>query len=237
MGQRSCCCTLGRWSWVELRSVPEELPGGRPRLARVHPWTDLVARAADSLDLRESRGHHGGSAEEEEEKEEAGHRSWRPCEAETLRVLERAEPRIRALAASPEDFLELCRPLQSSPGGTTDSSAQGFGASGDGAAAANAGAAMVPSTWAAALVEQLPALKDTRYRLVPRRLSEEVFWSRYFVAVFRILTEELRAAASGDVPPPPPPPPPLPPASNEAEEEEVAIDPYSEGWCVVDASG
>mmetsp|Transcript_46598 Transcript_46598/g.94063 ORF Transcript_46598/g.94063 Transcript_46598/m.94063 type:complete len:80 (-) Transcript_46598:65-304(-) len=54
---------------------------------------------------------------------------------------------------------------------------------------------MVPLSWAAALLEQLPDLRQTRFRLVPARMSEEVFWARYFGAVFAILAEALDAAA------------------------------------------
>mmetsp|Transcript_100144 Transcript_100144/g.188656 ORF Transcript_100144/g.188656 Transcript_100144/m.188656 type:complete len:178 (-) Transcript_100144:9-542(-) len=103
----------------------------------------------------------------------AGNRdgSWSdPGSDELLFVLEKAEPRIRELTASTDKFLETCH---------CDDAA---------------GAAMVLPTWAAALLEQIPELSETRYRLVPRRLSEEVFWSRYFTAVFSIIIEELEAS-------------------------------------------
>merc|ERR1712151_332819 len=40
--------------------------------------------------------------------------------------------------------------------------------------------------WAGALLEQSPALRKVRFRLVPSRMKEDVFWSRYFAAVRRV---------------------------------------------------
>uniref|UniRef100_A0A7S4RDX4 BSD domain-containing protein n=1 Tax=Alexandrium monilatum TaxID=311494 RepID=A0A7S4RDX4_9DINO len=97
--------------------------------------------------------------------------SWEPPASEVLALLEEVEPRVRALGEGPEEFLGLCPPCD------------------------GAGSAMVPTSWAAALLEQLPDLRRTRFCLVPRRLSEEAFWARYFGAVFAILAEALSAAA------------------------------------------
>mmetsp|Transcript_13532 Transcript_13532/g.32309 ORF Transcript_13532/g.32309 Transcript_13532/m.32309 type:complete len:179 (+) Transcript_13532:43-579(+) len=96
---------------------------------------------------------------------------WEPSESEVLGLLEQVEPQVRALGECPEEFVSLCPPCDS------------------------ACSAMVPPAWAAALLEQLPDLRRTRFRLVPGRLSEEVFWDRYFGAVFAILSEALDAAA------------------------------------------
>ncbi|CAK0894125.1 unnamed protein product [Prorocentrum cordatum] len=142
---------------VELR-CPEEV-GGRARFSRPYPWVDLVARAAHALALRPLAASSGSSPE------------WEPSEDEALQVLERAEPRLRALSEGPGEFLAGCPPRD----GAVD------------------GAAMVTLAWTEALLEQLPDLRQTRYRLVPGRLSEEAFWSRYFGAVFEVLEEELAA--------------------------------------------
>lgn len=37
--------------------------------------------------------------------------------------------------------------------------------------------------WAEALLEWSKELRQLRYRLVPRHLTEEVFWSRYFAGL------------------------------------------------------
>mmetsp|Transcript_177758 Transcript_177758/g.569955 ORF Transcript_177758/g.569955 Transcript_177758/m.569955 type:complete len:123 (-) Transcript_177758:312-680(-) len=107
---------------------------------------------------------------------------WEPTDSEVLCILERAEPNLRALAESPESFMASCP----AAGGSATS------AGGDGGCAA----AMVLPSWAEALLEQLPDLRQNRFQLVPRRLSEEDFWSRYFAAVFAVLAEDL-----GDVAP------------------------------------
>mmetsp|Transcript_4297 Transcript_4297/g.10601 ORF Transcript_4297/g.10601 Transcript_4297/m.10601 type:complete len:188 (+) Transcript_4297:56-619(+) len=45
--------------------------------------------------------------------------------------------------------------------------------------------------WAEALLQWSPSLRRVRFKLVPARLKEEVFWSRYFAGVRRVLQEEL----------------------------------------------
>mmetsp|Transcript_21075 Transcript_21075/g.59243 ORF Transcript_21075/g.59243 Transcript_21075/m.59243 type:complete len:165 (-) Transcript_21075:177-671(-) len=158
MGQQGLSAEAPADVEVELRS-PGEL-GGRARLLRPFPWADLVLRAAQAHALRDP-----------------GSPCCEPSEDEVLRILERAEPRIRSLVESPEDFIACCR----APDDGVDRSA------------------MVPTDWVAALLEQLPALRSTRFRLVPRRLTEDAFWSRFIGAVFGILTEELCAATHGEV--------------------------------------
>lgn len=88
-----------------------------------------------------------------------------------LHILELVEPAIRGIAESRETFLEQC-PAREEPI-----------------------AAMVPPDWAGALLEQQSDLRDTRFRLVPGRLKEEEFWTRYFGTVFDLLTEEIRTSA------------------------------------------
>merc|ERR1712187_536541 len=97
--------------------------------------------------------------------------------------LERVDHLLRALVECPEQFLELCPAFVQAEGDGDNSVDR-----------AKAAAAMVPTDWAGALLEREPALRQVRFRLVPRKISEEVFWARYFGAVFRILEEELRAS-------------------------------------------
>lgn len=81
------------------------------------------------------------------------------------------EPELLQFAESPEAFLQLCPPQT--------------------AEAATFSSAMVPASWAEALLEQQPGLKLTRFRLVPGKVSEDDFWDRYFAAIFRRLEAEL----------------------------------------------
>ena len=55
---------------------------------------------------------------------------------------------------------------------------------------------MVPASWAESLLEKQPGLKQTRFRLVPSKVSEDNFWDRYFAAIFRLLEAELTASRS-----------------------------------------
>eukprot|EP00927_Polykrikos_kofoidii_P035505 TRINITY_DN30060_c0_g1_i1.p1 TRINITY_DN30060_c0_g1~~TRINITY_DN30060_c0_g1_i1.p1 ORF type:complete len:202 (-),score=30.37 TRINITY_DN30060_c0_g1_i1:4-609(-) len=148
---------------VELRS-PEEVVGGRARLSTVFPWTDLVGRAADMMVAERCR--RGNSS----------FTHWAPSAEEAIGVLERAEPRIRALTEVRVEFPQNC-PV------------------GDGPAEWQRYSAMVPVDWAKALLEQMPELRATRHRFVPSRISEEAFWGRYFKAVFTILEVELQDLA------------------------------------------
>eukprot|EP00438_Fugacium_kawagutii_P024450 Skav202123 [mRNA] locus=scaffold1980:207593:207928:+ [translate_table: standard] len=84
------------------------------------------------------------------------------------------EPELLQFAESPEAFLQLCPPTAEFD--STFSSA------------------MVPASWAEALLEQQPGLKLTRFRLVPGKVSEDDFWDRYFAAIFRRLEAELRSS-------------------------------------------
>lgn len=81
------------------------------------------------------------------------------------------EPELLQFAESPEAFLQLCPPQTE--------------------AEATFSSAMVPASWAEALLEQQPGLKLTRFRLVPGKVSEDDFWDRYFAAIFRRLEAEL----------------------------------------------
>nr|ABI14286.1 BSD domain-containing protein [Pfiesteria piscicida] len=45
--------------------------------------------------------------------------------------------------------------------------------------------------WAAALLEWSPTLRQVRYRLVPARLKEEAFWSRYFAGLREAVRREI----------------------------------------------
>lgn len=51
--------------------------------------------------------------------------------------------------------------------------------------------------WAAALLEQIPTLRSTRYRLVPRKLKEGIFWKRYLAAVRRVIQQEFFVEKEG----------------------------------------
>ena len=86
------------------------------------------------------------------------------------------EPQLLQLAESSESFLQLCPEH------------------GEAAEAAEASSALVPASWAESLLEKEPGLKQTRFRLVPSKVSEENFWDRYFAAIFRLLEAELTAS-------------------------------------------
>mmetsp|Transcript_96296 Transcript_96296/g.281294 ORF Transcript_96296/g.281294 Transcript_96296/m.281294 type:complete len:157 (-) Transcript_96296:80-550(-) len=45
--------------------------------------------------------------------------------------------------------------------------------------------------WAEALLEWSPSLRKVRYSLVPSRMKEEVFWSRYFAGVRSVVRQQL----------------------------------------------
>jgi len=47
--------------------------------------------------------------------------------------------------------------------------------------------------WAAALLEQSETLKKIRFRCVPQKMSEDVFWSRYFCGLRYIITTQILA--------------------------------------------
>eukprot|EP00929_Paragymnodinium_shiwhaense_P012207 TRINITY_DN11897_c0_g1_i1.p2 TRINITY_DN11897_c0_g1~~TRINITY_DN11897_c0_g1_i1.p2 ORF type:complete len:191 (+),score=25.50 TRINITY_DN11897_c0_g1_i1:152-724(+) len=98
---------------------------------------------------------------------------WEPTDTQVILLLERADPRLRELIEGPEEFLRLCPESEQ----------------------AGQGANMVPVEWAAGLLEKEPSLRQVRFKLVPRKISEEVFWARYFGAVFAILEEEILDAA------------------------------------------
>ena len=83
------------------------------------------------------------------------------------------EPQLLQLAESSESFLHLCP---------------------EHGEAAEASSALVPASWAESLLEKQPGLKQTRFRLVPSKVSEENFWDRYFAAIFRLLEAELTAS-------------------------------------------
>eukprot|EP00413_Alexandrium_margalefii_P038127 CAMPEP_0204595274 /NCGR_PEP_ID=MMETSP0661-20131031/52576_1 /ASSEMBLY_ACC=CAM_ASM_000606 /TAXON_ID=109239 /ORGANISM="Alexandrium margalefi, Strain AMGDE01CS-322" /LENGTH=156 /DNA_ID=CAMNT_0051605777 /DNA_START=18 /DNA_END=488 /DNA_ORIENTATION=- len=52
--------------------------------------------------------------------------------------------------------------------------------------------------WAEALLEWSASLRQVRYRLVPSRMREEVFWSRYFAGVRSTVRDQLfRGEAEG----------------------------------------
>jgi len=54
--------------------------------------------------------------------------------------------------------------------------------------------------WAAALLELSPALRQVRFRLVPARMREHTFWSRYFAGLRRVIRMELFAEAPEPAP-------------------------------------
>ena len=87
------------------------------------------------------------------------------------------EPQLLQLAESSESFLQLCP----EPGEAFESIPS---------------SAMVPASWAEHLLEKQPGLKQTRFRLVPSKVSEDNFWDRYFAAIFRLLEAELTAEAT-----------------------------------------
>ena len=89
------------------------------------------------------------------------------------------EPQLLQLAESSESFLQLCPELH--PGEFEESIPS---------------SAMVPASWAESLLEKQPGLKQTRFRLVPSKVSEDNFWDRYFAAIFRLLEAELTASRS-----------------------------------------
>mmetsp|Transcript_4787 Transcript_4787/g.9718 ORF Transcript_4787/g.9718 Transcript_4787/m.9718 type:complete len:144 (+) Transcript_4787:24-455(+) len=45
--------------------------------------------------------------------------------------------------------------------------------------------------WAAALLEWSGTLRQVRYRLVPGRIKEEVFWSRYFAGLRAVVRRDV----------------------------------------------
>ncbi|KAK6587812.1 hypothetical protein RS030_81215 [Cryptosporidium xiaoi] len=45
--------------------------------------------------------------------------------------------------------------------------------------------------WAGALLMQIQELSDIRYQLVPSRMSEEIFWQRYFNAIRNIIIKDV----------------------------------------------
>mmetsp|Transcript_40796 Transcript_40796/g.82255 ORF Transcript_40796/g.82255 Transcript_40796/m.82255 type:complete len:160 (-) Transcript_40796:245-724(-) len=66
--------------------------------------------------------------------------------------------------------------------------------------------------WAEALLEWSPSLRQVRYRLVPSRMKEEAFWSRYFAGVRSVVREQLfRGEAEGSSSEAPPGGAPEPP--------------------------
>ena len=76
--------------------------------------------------------------------------------------LQGAQDSARALSVDVESFKRLCKaPLPADVGFTMDDDTN-F------------------AEWAEALLEWSPELRRLRYRLVPRHLTEELFWSRYF---------------------------------------------------------
>eukprot|EP00439_Symbiodinium_sp_Y106_P043885 s1738_g5.t1 len=83
-----------------------------------------------------------------------------------LRVLSAAEPSLSSLTEL-EVFFELCPPTGPE-----------F-------------AAAVPASWAQALLDRQPSLRSLRLRLVPAKIAEEEFWTRYLGAVFRMLEANL----------------------------------------------
>jgi hypothetical protein len=89
------------------------------------------------------------------------------------------EPQLLQLAESSESFLQLC---PEHPGEAFEESIPS--------------SAMVPASWAENLLEKQPGLKQTRFRLVPSKVSEDNFWDRYFAAIFRLLEAELTASRS-----------------------------------------
>ena len=52
--------------------------------------------------------------------------------------------------------------------------------------------------WAGALLEWNSELRFVRFRLVPRRLTEEAFWSRYFAALRKSIQDLLFQETSSD---------------------------------------
>merc|ERR1712232_848003 len=96
---------------------------------------------------------------------------------EVLLILEKTEHQIKALTESPQEFLIIQRQTQAEAG--------------------QRASAMVPLEWVEALLEQLPSLRETRYVLVPRRMTETNFWEGYFGALFGILEAELRLGYVG----------------------------------------
>ena len=45
--------------------------------------------------------------------------------------------------------------------------------------------------WAMALLEQIESLKEVRFKLVPGRMKEDVFWKRYFAGIKRVVVKEF----------------------------------------------
>jgi len=92
--------------------------------------------------------------------------------------LDEVRERVLRLTDSVESFLEQCPPADL-PDFTLDDTTTFV-------------------EWAGALLEQLPSLKEVRYRLVPSRIKEERFWKRYFGAIKNILTQELLATPTAE---------------------------------------
>eukprot|EP00400_MALV-I_sp_L67-5_P000716 gene716-63_t len=69
--------------------------------------------------------------------------------------------------------------------------------------------------WALDLLEQVESLKWLRYHLVPRKILEDDFWSRYFSGVKRVTMSEffIDPDAEEFTPPPQPAPPPQQPVA------------------------
>ncbi|CEM38995.1 unnamed protein product [Vitrella brassicaformis CCMP3155] len=104
--------------------------------------------------------------------------------------LDEVRERVLRLTDSVESFLEQCPPADL-PDFTLDDTTTFV-------------------EWAGALLEQLPSLKEVRYRLVPSRIKEERFWKRYFGAIKNILTQELLATPTAEKTHAPPTPLPFP---------------------------
>eukprot|EP00397_Hematodinium_sp_SG-2012_P054524 GEMP01065824.1.p1 GENE.GEMP01065824.1~~GEMP01065824.1.p1 ORF type:complete len:139 (+),score=28.42 GEMP01065824.1:105-521(+) len=45
--------------------------------------------------------------------------------------------------------------------------------------------------WAQALLAEIPSLREVRFALVPKKLTEETFWHRYFAGVHRTIWDQF----------------------------------------------
>mmetsp|Transcript_42376 Transcript_42376/g.76054 ORF Transcript_42376/g.76054 Transcript_42376/m.76054 type:complete len:159 (-) Transcript_42376:48-524(-) len=93
--------------------------------------------------------------------------SWARCDLPSLQL------EVSALTKDVETFTKRCpSELPENVGFTLDESAS-FG------------------EWAAALLESDPSLCKVRYKLVPSKMKEEAFWSRYFAGVRQVVRRQV----------------------------------------------
>ncbi|KAF8823062.1 BSD domain-containing protein [Cardiosporidium cionae] len=54
--------------------------------------------------------------------------------------------------------------------------------------------------WSQFLLRQVPSLAAVRYALVPKRISEDEFWKRYYTALREIVIAQIEHTNKGSIP-------------------------------------